>query len=514
MNESPETGPAATGKVQAYQLGEGSTTGAMTPTPIIDASRHRWQARDHRDRCEIISTARFRISEVADDLIAACRTAQRVDDVETVASELIPLCDALAWIGRCGPRTLADRRVGLSGRPIWMWGVRSVVRRRPVGHVLILGAWNYPLLLTGTQMAQALAAGNSVGIKPAVGSEAATRLMLNCFRDAIGQAGGDRDLITEVESSRASAQSAIADRPDLIVLTGSAATGRLVMHQAADVGSDCILELSGADAVLTLRSALTQADCREALLSCLEFGLLFNSGATCIGPRRWFVPQGNEIVSEFANRLANVGPVQVHPAARPSVATAIESALANGAVDVMGQFDRQRLCDDGTMLPVLLDGVESDNPICNTDLFAPVMSVLRYNQIDNAIRQVNTSRYRLAASVFGDVNEAESVAERLDVGTVTVNDLIAPTADPRLPFGGRGDSGFGVTRGPEGLLAMTTPHTVVSRRGRWRPHLSPRTDSTADLLLGMLRYRNAPSWRKRSAAMRRIVTLAREHPPK
>ncbi len=117
------------------------------------------------------------------------------------------------------------------------------------------------------------------------------------------------------------------------------------------------------------------------------------------------------------------------------------------------------------MTPLLLDHVKPGDEIASADLFAPVLSIIRVDDIGEAIGIVNACPYRLAASVFGPRREAEAVAGQLQVGSIAVNDLIVPTADPRVPFGGRGNSGFGVTRGGEGLLAMTVPVVTGVRRG-------------------------------------------------
>lgn len=157
------------------------------------------------------------------------------------------------------------------------------------------------------------------------------------------------------------------------------------------------------------------------------------------------------------------------------------------------------------MYPLLLDRVEADWEIASSDLFAPVLSVIRVGCIDEAVAVVNGCRYRLAASVFGKTEAAWEIARRLDVGSVTINDLIVPTADPRLPFGGRGESGYGVTRGEEGLLAMTVPKVISHRSGNVVPHLSPPKESDAEALLGFLQMSHGGGLRGRIAGLRRMM---------
>lgn len=408
------------------------------------------------------------------------------------------MCSALRRIGRQGPKILRDRRCGVIGRPAWLWGVRSVVRRVARGRVLILGTWNYPLLLMGVQAAQALAAGNRVQIKPAPGCEAATAEMVACFH----RAGVPSSQLLQLDSGTEAAVEAIRQGVELIVLTGAASTGRKVLAAAAESLTPTIMELSGCDAVVITPSA----DIKRAVES-IHFGLNFNSGATCIGPRRLIVcdRQAGPLIESLRESLSSAASVTIHPAAREGVARTVQAAIDQGATDILSHFEPRSLCADGALRPVLLDDVGRDNPIASADLFAPVISVIRVDDIEEAVEIVNACPYRLAASVFGDRRDARHLAERLDVGSIAINDLLVPTADPRLPFGGRGDSGFGVTRGDEGLLSMSVARVISERRGKIMPHLRPRKPDDAQTLIGALQLLHAGSIGDRWRGLRRMV---------
>lgn len=461
-----------------------------------------WATWSIRQRCQIVGQARDQIALRVDQLTRLSRSEQRFDDAETVASELIPLCDALRWIGKHGRKTLAARKVGWKGRPAWMWGVRSVVQRVPLGRVLILGTWNYPLLLPGVQMAQALAAGNDVWLKPAPGSEAVSAELVAAFLAA----GVPQASIHLLGSSTEAAIEAQSEGVDLVVLTGSAQTGKQVLRQSAETLTPSIMELSGVDAAI----ALPEADLNR-VVDALSFGLLFNSGATCIGPRRLIIPNHrstSDLPERLLHRLRDASEVTVHPAARSSVADLIDDALEKGAEDRLGRFHSESLRKTGKLHPLVLQNVPDDHAILRSDVFAPVISIIPVQNTDQALRVVNECPYRLAASVFGPPRIARAVAEQLHVGVVTINDMVAPTADPRLPFGGRGKSGFGVTRGPEGLFAMTTSRVIATRHGRGAMHLSPRNDADAELLSGVLQLSHSDGWKRRIAALRRLTTAA------
>ena len=157
------------------------------------------------------------IAARAAELTDLASTDQRVDPVETITAELLPTCSALRFIARRGSGVLRTRAYNALGRPAWLWGVRSRVYRKPRGKVLVLGTWNYPIFLPGVQAAQALAAGNSVLLKPAVGCEQVT----SCLIDAFYEAGVPESALRMLPSGAESAIQAIDNGVDLIVLTGA-----------------------------------------------------------------------------------------------------------------------------------------------------------------------------------------------------------------------------------------------------------------------------------------------------
>lgn len=455
-----------------------------------------WRGLGHRRRCNIVAAVRHEIAEISDELVGLCQSPQRVDPVETVSSELIPLCAALKFVGRCGPSILRSKRVGPIGQPIWLWGVQSKIERVARGDILVLAAWNYPLLLPGVQTAQALAAGNRVFLKPAPGCESVTQRLADLFH----QAGVPPSILQVLPSATESAIELIAKGVDLVVLTGASSTGRAVLRQCAEKLTPTILELSGCDAVIVGKDANI-----ERTAKAIRFGLLFNGGATCIGPRRIIVSQSiktrlaEQLKLEFQNRAA----VTIHETAVAVVHELVDDTLRRGGTNLLAPAEHRVLQTTGPFPPIIFDNVAADWPIANRDLFAPIASLISFDDDSQAIEIVNQCRYRLAASVFGSHRWAASIASRLDVGTVTINDLVFPTADPRLPFGGRGESGFGVTRGAQGLLDMTTPRVIASHWGPLFLHLAPRRLNDLATLASLLTVTHGRMQQK-WAALRRL----------
>ena len=438
-----------------------------------------WQSLANRQRCHIVAAARHEIAANCNELVELCRSAQRTDPVETLSSELIPLCAALQFIGRRGPKILRSQHIGLMGRPIWLWGVRSKIERVPRGQVLILAAWNYPLLLPGIQAAQGLAAGNRVFLKPAPGCEAVTELLVNMFR----RAGVPDSVLQLLPSATESAIELIDKGVDLVVLTGSSSTGRAVLRQCAEKLTPAILELSGCDAVIVGKDANI-----ERTAKAIRFGLMFNGGATCIGPRRILVADSikSQLQAQLKHEFTNSPMVVVHEAAFAAVRELVADTMRRGAGNILALAPNPAPIDRASFAPIIFDDVQPDWPIANSDFFAPIASLITFDADQEAIDIVNQCCYRLAASVFGAEAWANSVASQLNVGTITINDLIFPTADPRLPFGGRGESGFGVTRGAQGLIDMTMPRVVANHRGALFLHLAPKKPGDFDTLANSL----------------------------
>lgn len=437
-----------------------------------------WAARPLAERLFLLRLLRHRMAEKADDLI---RTVMEGGEgtgrsaAEVLSSELLPLADACRFLEREAPRILATRRLGSDGRPAWLGRVESEVRREPLGVVLILAPSNYPLFLPGVQALQALAAGNTVLWKPGRGGFAAAR----AFADLTALAGMDWRLVTVLPESPEAARIAIEARPDKVVLTGSAATGRQVLAELGRQLIPATAELSGCDAMFVLPGA--GASDLERAAQAIRFGLALNGGATCIAPRRVFVPRNlaPELEARVAGLAAGLPAVRVIPetpeAAR--VSSLLAEALREGARLLVGR----RLPSGEILRPIVLAGVSPASGLLREDLFAPIVSLVPVDGIEEALSASALCPYALGVSIFGPEDEARVLAGQVRAGVVTVNDVIVPTADPRLPFGGRGESGYGATRGEEGLLEMTAVKVVSTRRGRWLPHLEERRPGDADL---------------------------------
>jgi acyl-CoA reductase-like NAD-dependent aldehyde dehydrogenase len=416
-----------------------------------------WARAGLRARLQVIRAVRRRIAMEA--LPLAGLLAERRPAAETLAAEVLPLLEAARFLERAAPGLLAPRRLGMRGRPVWLAGVSAEVRRDPAGVVLVLAPSNYPLLLPGVQILQALAAGNAVAAKPAPGCVAVMERFAEMLRVAGLPDGVLRLLAPEAGPV------AVRAGFDRILLTGSAATGQAVLQAAAETLTPCTMELSGNDAAFVLPGADL-----SLVAAGLAYGMRLNGGATCIAPRRVFVPRGQAVGLEQAlmAHLASVPAASVPAARRALVAELVDEAEAAGARVSAPTGDWA-----AAVPPVVVADAGCDLRLMREDVFAPVICLVPVGDMTEALEIARLCPYALGATVWGPEAEARALAREVPAGSVVVNDLIVPTADPRVPFGGRARSGFGVTRGAEGLLELTATRVISVRRGRFRPHFRP-----------------------------------------
>ena len=237
------------------------------------------------------------------------------------------------------------------------------------------------------------------------------------------------------------------------------------------------MELSGNDAVFVLPGADL-----SLVASCLAYGLRLNGGATCIAPRRVFIPEASALALEHAllARIAGIRPATVPVRVLAQLNDLLRQAAASGA-RVLAWPTAE------AVPPIVVADAQPDLRLLRQDVFAPVLAIVPVRDMRHALQATEACPYALGASIFGPPAQARALAAHVNAGSVVINDVIVPTADPRLPFGGRAESGFGVTRGAEGLLEMTTLKAISLRRGWFRPHLADPAATDARRFAGMIR---------------------------
>jgi acyl-CoA reductase-like NAD-dependent aldehyde dehydrogenase len=434
------------------------------------------------------------IAEKTEPLAHAANPARRRPPAEILTAEILPLADACRFLERTAEKILRPKKFGARGRPLWLGRIHSEIHRAPLGVILVIGPSNYPLFLPCVQVLQALAAGNAVLLKPGLGGTPAA----DAFTQICSQAGLDENLIHLLPESPEAASGAIQAGVDKVILTGSATTGEAVLQMCAKNLTPATVELSGCDAVF-LRA---DADV-DLVVRALAFGLRLNGSATCIAPRRVFVPRSlaTELEGRLAQHFQNARKPGFDVVVNPNLSLLAAQALADGAHLVAGKIS----AEGRLHTPLIFAGVKPGMRLAQADIFAPVLSLITVASDDDALEFCAQCPYALGATIFSrDEAAARLLAARIRAGVVLINDMIAPTADPRLPFGGRGRSGFGVTRGAEGLLEMTALKVVTIRRGESRPHFDEPQPADAGMFAAYIQAVHVSGWRNRLAAGKKL----------
>ncbi|MEV0207624.1 aldehyde dehydrogenase family protein [Streptomyces sp. NPDC050788] len=321
----------------------------------------------------------------------------------------------------------------------------STIRLEPVGVVGAITPWNYPLHQIVAKVAPALAAGCTVVLKPAED----TPLVAQLFAEAVHEAGLPAGVFNLVTGLGPVAGQALAEHPDvdLVSFTGSTAVGRQIGATAGAAIKRVALELGGKSANVVLPSA----DLAKAVNVGVA-NVMSNSGQTCSAWTRMLVhrDQYEEAVSLAAEAAAKygerIGPV-VNAKQQARVRGYIEKGIAEGARLVAGGPESPR--EQGYFVsPTVFADVTPEMTIAQEEIFGPVLSILRYEDEEDALRIANGTVYGLAGAVWGDEAEAVAFAHRMQTGQVDIN---GGRFNPLAPFGGYKQSGVGRELGTHGL---------------------------------------------------------------
>ncbi|MET9994343.1 aldehyde dehydrogenase family protein [Streptomyces mutabilis] len=425
---------------------------------VVDRARrawHGWRA-DPDARTSALLSAADSVEAAGDDL-ARLLTREQGKPLAESHAEVARTAARLRYFAGLAPRT---RRI-TDGRP-----VRSEVRWRPLGPVAAIVPWNFPLQLAAAKFAPALAVGNTMVLKPSPFTPLATRLLGSVLATALPE-----DVLTVV-TGREPLGAHLVTHPGIrhVTFTGSVPTGRAVAGAAAASLARVTLELGGNDAAVLLDDVDV-----DRIADRLFWAAFRNCGQVCMAVKRVYAPvrlhaQVVEALAERAKAVAvgpgldpgtRLGPVsnapqlaRVEQIARDALAGGARAAAGGHRLDGPGYF----------FAPTILTGVHPDSPVVTEEQFGPVLPVLPYRSLDEAVDAANGTGFGLGGSVWGtDLDRAEAVADRLECGTAWVNHHAELSL--AQPFAGVKDSGVGVAGGPWGLYGNLRPFVVHRPQG-------------------------------------------------
>lgn len=462
---------------------EETTTGAnaviggpLTKNPATSEILERYLWHDREEREDILDEAleayanwrttplpvRARLLQSLAEQLEAHRDA----DAALMCAEMgKPVAQARAEVDKCAwtCRHVAEHgAAALAREPIASDARESGVRYDPLGIVLGVMPWNFPFWQVIRFAVPALFAGNVALLKHAPSTTGCAVALEERFRDA----GFPDGAFAHIRVDEPGVAALIADtRVAGVSLTGSVEAGRAVASAAGAALKPCVLELGGSDAFVVLPDANL-----DAALDAAMVGRFQNNGQSCIAAKRFLVHEA--VYDAFAEGLSRriealvVGDpsdpdTDIGPMARESLARALDrqarqSIEAGAHALVAGGLDPER--PGAWFAPMLLADVAPGMPAFDEETFGPLACLTRIESLDEALVLANTSRYGLGASFWtAEPAQLDDALASIDVGYVAVNGIVK--SDPRLPFGGVKDSGYGKELGAHGVRAFTNAKT-------------------------------------------------------
>lgn len=433
----------------------------VRPSASDDIERVYAKQRQHRDtvaattapeRIEKLSRLREAIFTHRAEIYAALWADYEKPASEVDLSEIYPVVSEARHAVRHLRRWMRPRRVAT---PLALLGSRSRIVYEPKGVVLIISPWNFPLNLTFGPLVSAIAAGNCVVIKPSEMTPHTSACMKRIISELF-----DESEVAVIEGDAAVAQELLRRKWDHIFFTGSPAVGRVVMKAAAEHLTPVTLELGGKSPVIVDRTANLDEAAKK-----IAWGKFLNSGQICIAPDYLLVDE--TIRDAFIEKLrAAIAPdtgliVNDRHAAR--VKRLFDDAVAGGAEVVAGgQFN------DRDVEPTLLANVDPQSPLMQQEIFGPLLPMITYKTIDDALRVIAAREKPLVLYLFSRSRKViRDVIRRTTAGGTAVNDTLLHFFQLNLPFGGVGESGVGKAHGIFGFEAFSNARGVFEQPTRF-----------------------------------------------
>ena len=335
---------------------------------------------------------------------------------------------------------------------------KSFISPFPYGVTLIMSPWNYPIYLTLAPLAGAIAAGNTVVIKPSNYSPATSDVIEKLISETY-----NHEFVTVVKGGREENQDLLNQRFDYIFFTGSTSVGKIVMEKASKNLTPVSLELGGKSPTIVTEDAKIDLAAKR-----IVFGKLINSGQTCVAPDYILVDRKKEteLIEKLVFYIKEF--LGEEPLNNPDFGKIINGKHYQRLMDLIknqdvefggyGDKDTSRIC------PTILKNVDPNSPVMQEEIFGPILPVISYDNMNEAIDFVNNRPHPLAFYLFATSKDTiNNFLNNCQFGGGCINDTIMQVASDYLPFGGVGDSGMGNYHGKASFETFTHYRSIIKK---------------------------------------------------
>ena len=405
-----------------------------------------------------------------DDINAALKADLNKPPMESYMTETGMVLSEIAFLRK---HAAAWARPTHVPTPMAQFPARSFILKEPYGVALIMSPWNYPVQLTLEPLAGAVAAGNCAVVKPSAYTPRTSRILAELIAAVFPS-----EYVTVVEGGRAENSALLEEQFDYIFFTGSVSVGRLVMEKAAKHLTPVSLELGGKSPVLIDETANIPLAARR-----VAFGKCLNAGQTCVAPDYVLIHRSvkEAFLTEYRKAVASFFPGGDY-SDMPVIVNdkhfqRLLGLLEGQNVAMGGPVDPQRRF----IPPTLLDEVSWDAPVMQEEIFGPILPVLAYTDLEEAMSAIAARPKPLALYLFtSNATVERKVLGRLSFGGGCVNDTIIHLATSHMGFGGVGDSGMGGYHGKRSFMTFSHEKSIVKKSVlldlpmRYRPYTRAR----------------------------------------
>ncbi|MBK5200405.1 MAG: aldehyde dehydrogenase family protein [Spirochaetaceae bacterium] len=395
------------------------------------------------------------INKYEDNLIIALHEDLGKSPEESYISEISIIKGEIKSVEKHLYKFMKKRRVST---PLIHFPAESYRINNPLGLVLIMSPWNYPVQLTLSPLIAAIAAGNCVVLKPSRYSSSSSSVIKTMIEEFF-----DENFITTFEGGSEMNQALLDEKFDLIFFTGSPMVGHIVMEKASKNLTPIVLELGGKSPVYIDSSADIELTAQR-----IAWAKYLNAGQTCVAPD--YVLVHKDVYMPFVTALKNeiINMYGINAVANEEFPKIINEKHFNRLLKLLqmgtlvhgGEIDKNKL----KIAPSVLISVNENSPLMQEEIFGPILPVMQVESFEDAMEFINHRAHPLALYIFTKNQKQIGYYENnLAFGGGCINDCIIHLSNPNLPFGGIGDSGMGSYHGKTGLETFSHSKSIMKR---------------------------------------------------